>query len=260
MCSSDLIRESGNRKFIPRYFDAKEICGSKIASVLQRTTELEGSFKNYSLHCGGIVIFPDHVPEELKLNDFQIKLNKDEVEEKGLFKIDLLCNRAMAQFNDLSSKELHEYPEEDEETSKMFLSGNSWGVTFAESPAQRKLHREILPKTRQDVIFSLALIRPLPSADGRRGIILDQYHSNRNHEGNLVYDDDGIRFIQKLLNCSESEAEVYRKAFGKKKEDKIAEFAERIKYHPKKYAILKELGYFGLYSFCHAHEIGRAHV
>ena len=247
------IRESGNRKFIPRYFDAKEICGSKIASVLQRTTELEGSFKNYSLHCGGIVIFPDHVPEELKLNDFQIKLNKDEVEEKGLFKIDLLCNRAMAQFNDLSSKELHEYPEEDEETSKMFLSGNSWGVTFAESPAQRKLHREILPKTRQDVIFSLALIRPLPSADGRRGIILDQYHSNRNHEGNLVYDDDGIRFIQKLLNCSESEAEVYRKAFGKKKEDKIAEFAERIKYHPKKYAILKELGYFGLYSFCHAH-------
>jgi DNA polymerase-3 subunit alpha/error-prone DNA polymerase len=247
------IRETGNRNFLPKYFDAEQVCGSKISDVLRRTSELEGSFKNYSLHCGGIVIFPDSVPEELKLNDYQIKLNKDEVEERGLFKIDLLCNRAMAQFNELSSKSLNEYPEEDSATSQLFLSGNSWGVTFAESPAQRKLHKEIIPKTRQDVTFSLALIRPLPSADGRRGAILDQYHLNRNHNGHLVYDDDGIRFIQKLLNCSESEAEIYRKAFGKKKEDKIAEFSERIKYHPQKNLILKELGYFGLYSFCHAH-------
>ena len=247
------IRETGNRKFLPRYFDPEQVCGSRMKNVLQRTQELEGSFKNYSLHCGGIVIFPDHVPQELKINDWQIKLNKDEVEENGLFKIDLLCNRAMAQFNDLSSKSLLDYPEEDDATAQMFLSGNSWGVTFAESPAQRKLHKEIRPQTRQDVIFSLALIRPLPSADGRRGAILDQYHSHRNHHGHLVYDDDGIRFIQNLLNCSESEVEIYRKAFGKKKEDKIAEFAERIKSHPNKSQIMKELGYFGLYSFCHAH-------
>ena len=247
------IRETGFNRFLPKYFDPQSIVGSKINEVTQRTRELEGKFKNYSLHCGGIVIFPDQVPNELKINDFQIKLNKDQIEEQGLFKIDLLCNRGMAQFNELSSKSLEEYPEYDDKTAEMFQRGDAWGVTFAESPAQRKLHREIQPKSRQDIIFSLALIRPLPSADGRRNKILDQFNSERNHRGHLVYDDDGIIYIQKLLNCSESEAEIYRKAFGKKKIEKIAEFSEKIKYHPQKGQILKELGYFGLYSFCHAH-------
>lgn len=247
------IRETGYNRFIPKYFDPNTVMGSRTSQVISRSQEIEGTFKNYSLHCGGIVIFPEKVPEELKINDYQIKLNKEQIEEQGLFKIDLLCNRGMAQFNELSSKPLTDYPEEDEQTSKLFQTGESWGVTFAESPAQRKLHREIQPKTRQDIIFSLALIRPLPSADGRRNKILEQFNSERNHRGHMVYDDDGILYIQNLLNCSESEAEIYRKAFGKRNMDKIEEFAKRIKHHPQRYHILKELGYFGLYSFCHAH-------
>ncbi len=247
------IREHGNRKFMPKYFDFENIAGSRIESILDRAKELEGTFKNYSLHCGGIVVFPDCVPEELKLTNDQIKLNKDEVEQKGLFKIDILCNRGLAQLNELSSRSLEDYPEYDESTANLFRSGNTWGVTFGESPAQRRLHVDVQPKCRKDVIFSLALIRPLPSADGRKIRVLDQFHKERNHRGQLIYDDDGILFIQKLLNCSESDAELYRKGFGKKNKIKMDEFAEKIKYHPEKEFILKELGYFSLYSFCHAH-------
>lgn len=247
------LREIGISKFIPRFFDLDELAGSRIENVAQRTKELEGTFRHYSLHCGGIVIFPDKIPDELKINKEQIKLNKDQIEEQGYFKIDLLCNRGLAQLNDLSSTVLEDYPEEDEFTSKMFQSGNTWGVTFGESPAQRKLHVDVKPANKNDIIFSLALIRPLPSADGRRIRVLEQFNRERNHRGQLVYDDDGILFIQRLLNCSESEAEIYRKAFGKKKEQKIQEFTERIKYHPNKQEILRELGYFSLYSFCHAH-------
>ena len=247
------LREHGTTKFMPKYFDFETVAGARLDSVLNRAKELDGSFKNYSLHCGGIVIFPNAVPEHLKLNDEQIKLNKDEVEKNGLFKIDLLCNRGLAQINDLSSKKLEDYPEYDDATANIFKTGNTWGITFGESPAQRRLHVDVQPKCRKDVIFSLALIRPLPSADGRRIRVLEQFHAERNHRGQLIYDDDGILFIQKLLNCSESEAELYRKAFGKKNQDKINEFTEKIKYHPEKNLILRELGYFSLYSFCHAH-------
>lgn len=247
------IREHGNRMFMPKYFDFESIAGSRIDSIIDRAKQLEGTFKNYSLHCGGIVVFPDCVPDDLKINQDQIKLNKDEIEEQGLFKIDILCNRGLAQLNDLSSRNLENYPEYDEQTANLFKTGNTWGVTFGESPAQRRLHIDVQPNCRKDVIFSIALIRPLPSADGRKIRVLEQFHKERNHRGQLIYDDDGILFIQKLLNCSESEAELYRKAFGKKNQSKINEFSEKIKYHPEKDFIMKELGYFSLYSFCHAH-------
>jgi len=247
------LRELGIRKFIPKHFDLSKLAGSRIEQVLQRAKEIHGQIKNYSLHCGGIVVFDQQVPQNLILKGNQLKLNKDEIEEQGYFKIDLLCNRGLAQLNELSDRPLEQYPEEDESTAKLFQTGDTWGVTFGESPAQRRLHLDIMPKNRNDVIFSLALIRPLPSADGRRLKVLEQFHKSRDHRGQLIYDDDGIFFIQKLLNCSESEAELYRKAFGKKKQDVINEFESRIKYHPNKSEIMKELGYFSLYSFCHAH-------
>lgn len=247
------LREIGINKFIPRHFDPSQLAGSRLEKVLVRTQELKGTLKNYSLHCGGIVIFPESIPEDLLLAENQIKLNKDEVEKNGYFKIDLLCNRGLAQINELSNKPLEDYPEEDEQTAKVFQTGNTWGITFGESPAQRRLHLDIMPRNRSDVIFSLALIRPLPSADGRRIRVLEQFNKHRNHRGHLIYDDDGILFIQNLLNCSESEAEIFRKGFGKKNQELINEFADRIKYHPNKNEIMRELGYFSLYSFCHAH-------
>lgn len=247
------LREFGFRKFIPKNFNLEKIAGSLTPQILSRAQELVGTPKNYSLHCGGIVVFPHAIPDHLKLNNYQIKLNKDQVEQQGYFKIDLLCNRALAQLNDLSDRPLEDYPEFDQPTSKMLCQGKSWGVTFAESPAQRQLHQKIKPQSRSDVTFSLALIRPAPSADNRKITAIQNYHQKNPNCQNIIYDDDGITYIQKLINCSESQAELYRKAFAKKQQDKINEFEKLIKHHPNKNAILKELSYYSLYSFCHAH-------
>jgi DNA polymerase III alpha subunit len=249
------LREIGLHRFLPKGFNLKDVVGDRSDEVLNRAAEIVGDFKNYSLHCGGIVIFPDSVPEELKLNDFQIKLNKDEVEDHKLFKIDILCNRGLAQLNELSNRPLENYPADDEATAKIFSDGCAWGVNFGESPAQRKLHVELQPKCRDDIIFSLALIRPLPSADGKRMQILRQLRQHGNYLGQMVYDDDGIFYIRDLLNCSESEAELYRNAFSKKKYDKIAEFIEKTKYHPNQAQIVNDLNRFSLYSFCRAHAV-----
>lgn len=254
------LRIAGYNRFLPKNYDLQTVAGEQAQSIIEKAKELEGKFSNYSLHCGGIVIFPDSVPEDLKLSDTQVKINKDDVDRMGLFKIDLLCNRGLAQLNELSSRPLEEYPDEDEATARMFCEGRAWGVTFGESPAQRRLHVDIVPRNRDDITFSLGLIRPLPSADGRRLRVLEQFHKERNHRGQLIYDDDGIVFIQNILGCSESDAELYRKAFGKKKQSIIDEFTERIKDHPNKVEILRELGYFALYSFCHAHATSYGHL
>ena len=249
------LREIGTNTFLPKHFNLKEIAGQRTDEILHRAAEIAGTFKNYSLHCGGIVIFPDAIPPELKLNEFQIKLNKDEVEEQNLFKIDLLCNRGLAQLNELSTKALSDYPNDDQATADIFRNGNAWGVTFGESPAQRKLHIELQPKNRDDIIFSLALIRPLPSADGKRMAILRQMRQQGHYLGQMVYDDDGIYYIQNLLNCSESEAETYRNAFSKQKYDKIAEFIDLTTHHPNQTQIVNDLNRFHLYSFCKAHAV-----
>ncbi len=247
------LRDLGHKKFVSRFADIQELAGNNFNKLMSHASELQGKFKNYSLHCGGIVIFPDKVPDELKINDEQIKLNKDQVDEKKLFKIDLLCNRGLSQINELTNKNLEDYPEYDSATAELFRSGKTWGITFGESPAQRRLYADMQPKCRSDISFCLALIRPLPSADGRRKEILQSYADHKDNQNHIVYDDDGIYKIQKLLNCSESEAEIYRKAFAKNKQSVIDEFKSRLFHHPDKDTIFKQLHYFGLYSFCKAH-------
>ena len=241
------LRDMGHRGFVSRHDDLMELAGDRLPELLDRAASIEGGLKNYSLHCGGVVIFEDGVPENLKISDTQIRLNKDEVDEARLFKIDILCNRGLAQLNDLSGRSLESYPETDAETSEVFRSGRTWGITFGESPAQRRLYAEVRPRSRSDVSFCLALIRPLPSADGRRREIL------RDRSSGIVYDDDGIAMIQRVLNCSESEAELYRKSFCRKDEVGISEFKSRISHHPMASDICRQLGYFSLYSFCKAH-------
>lgn len=241
------LRDMGHRSFVPRHSDLADIVGDRMPELLERAAAIEGGLKNYSLHCGGVVIFEDGVPDDLKIGETQIRLNKDEVDEARLFKIDILCNRGLAQLNDLSSRSLESYPETDEATSDIFRSGRTWGITFGESPAQRRLYAEVSPRSRADVSFCLALIRPLPSADGRRREIL------RDRSSGIVYDDDGIAMIQRALNCSESEAELYRRSFCKKDEVGIADFKSRISHHPMASDICRQLGYFSLYSFCKAH-------
>lgn len=245
------LREAGFRGFLPRGFRLEDVAGDRSEEILHRSRALLGCLKNYSLHCGGIVIFPGAVPDELKIAESQISLNKDEVEERGLFKIDLLCNRGISQLDELSSRPLEDYPENDEATARLFRTGDTWGVTFAESPAQRKLHREISPTSRADVAFSLALIRPFPSADGRKLEAIADFHARR--DGSLVYDDDAILMIQRAVGCSESEAEVFRKAFAKQDAEKMGAFSRMLGRHPQRDAIMRQLGYLKLYSFCRAH-------
>lgn len=246
----EAVRMHGYKKQYSKHLDIGEVLGEdKVVDVVNTAKTLLETFRGYSLHCGGIIIFDEKIPDKWILKDNQIKLNKDQVEEKGLIKIDILSNRALAQLNDLDRRRLTEYPEEDEATSELLSTGNNMGITIAESPAMRKIFTSMKPKTRMDVAFALALLRPAAAAEGNKDRILN------GHDPILVFDDDAIDKFQKLLGCSESEADNYRRAFAKNKSDKIEELLTRISDEEDRKLIYDNFRRLSLYSFCKSHAI-----
>lgn len=229
----EAIRRAGYHKFIPRDFDLKKIFPEKEErlEVRKEAQSLEDKFSHYSLHCGGIIIFDEYVPEKLKLDTdtkklskdkikhTQIKLNKDEAEDAGMIKIDILSNRGLSQLICISNKKLNEYDWNDMKVWTYLSKGENLGLTHAESPAMKKILRLIKPKSIGELALCLAIIRPGATANGNKGNFMRNFYNNYLPKTDLhniiIYDDDAIQVIQKLLGCSESDADYYRRGFAK---------------------------------------------
>jgi Bacterial DNA polymerase III alpha subunit finger domain len=128
------------------------------------------------------------------------------------------------------------------------------GVTQAESPAMKRLVRAIKPRSRSDCTLATALIRPV-ATQGRRKASFFQDWSQDKFEDTIVFEDDAIDLIGEILGCDQYEADMWRRAFAKKNEEKMFEFMQLIGNHPRKDDVLlalRELSHFGL---CRAHAI-----
>lgn len=246
----EAVRQHGYKKQYSKHDDLIEILGQeKVEQVLDTARDLYRTFRGYSLHCGGIVIFDNKIPDKLILKGNQIKLNKDQVEDRGFIKIDILSNRALAQLADLDRSSLTNYPETDDLTSELLSSGDNMGITIAESPAMRKIFTSMKPKSRMDVAFALALLRPAAAAEGNKDKILN------GHDPVLVFDDDAIDRFRSMIGCTEAEADNYRRAFAKHKQDKIEELLSRVSSQEDRELILSNFKRLSLYSFCKSHAI-----
>lgn len=257
---------------------------SKLLTTEQETAARElaakktGTFKHYSKHCGGIVIFEEEgeIPDELRLETGdpllgQIKLNKDETEDAGYIKIDLLSNRGLAQLVEaqIESRALLDYPSRDSKTEQLLAQGDNLGLTFGESRGMRKLFLGIKPRFMEDIAIALALIRPAAATRGRKAEFLERWKYGCEEIQSpelrqIIYDDDAISLVRDVLGCSSSEADKWRKVFAKQNP------AGRIQFRKALYAkgilrstqdhIMEELDYLALYSFCKSHAISYAQL
>lgn len=249
------IRDEGHRKFVPRNFKLNKIFDEEETQdrVIDNTKKLIGKFRCYSQHCGGVVILEDDIPEDYLLDNKpkQLKLNKDQAEEQGLIKIDVLSSRGLGQLWEIEKKPIEDYPY-DEEVYKIFHGGYNIGITFGESPAMRKLFRVHKPKSINDIARLLGLVRPCASKSNAH-FNKNKWRSKTAEFRPIVYDDDGTQIIQELLNCTDSEAELYRRAFSKRNEREMLAFNNRIKSHPDRQLIFDNLKFLQHYSFCKSH-------
>jgi DNA polymerase III alpha subunit len=234
------------------YFKDKE----KKKELSKKVKDIKGKFKNYSLHCGGIIFFSNLSDmSKYKIIDRQILLDKVDVESEGFFKIDILANRGLSQLVKIDSKPIDKYDFNDIKTIELLQSGNNIGITFGESPAMRKIFSTLKPKTVLDIAKCLALIRP--------GSTSEQADTIEDLDGDIIFDDDAIQYIQNLLNCSESCADNIRRIYSKGNSLQIGKLElELFDTNPELDIDLigKKLLNLRKYTFCKSHALSYAYL
>ncbi len=181
----------------------------------------------------------------------------------------------MSQLFSIDKKPLLEYDFFDKKTIELLCSGNNIGITFAESPAMRKVLTLYKPKSIQDIAKCLALIRP--GADKKdkkdkkdnktKDIEIDneenEYLVDLDENSNIIFDDDAIYYIMNLLDCDENKADSIRRLYAKNNKEGINdfEFDLCLKYpNIDINELSNKLINLKKYSFCKSHAISYAYL
>ncbi|MEP5339208.1 MAG: DNA polymerase III subunit alpha [Algibacter sp.] len=213
------------------------------AETLNLARSLEGSVRNTGIHACGVIITPDDitkfVPVSLaKDSDLYVtQFDNSVVEDAGLLKMDFLGLKTLTLIKDTVKivKAKHDilldpesFPLDDEETYALFQRGETVGVFQYESPGMQKHLRDLKPTVFDDLIAMNALYRPgpmeyIPSFVRRKHGDEDiEYDLPAMEEylketyGITVYQEQVMLLSQKLADFTKGEADVLRKAMGKK--------------------------------------------
>ena len=213
------------------------------AQVLHEAERLEGSVRNTGLHAAGIIIAPDDLMSIIPVctaKDSSLLVTQIEgsiIEEAGVIKMDFLGLKTltiiknaldMIRVNHGVEIEIDEIPLDDEETFRLYQHGDTIGTFQFESPGMQKYLRDLRPDQFADLIAMNALYRPGPIAyipnfidrkHGREAISYDLPEMAEYLEesyGITVYQEQVMLLAQKLAGFSKGDADVLRKAMGKK--------------------------------------------
>lgn len=258
---------TGLKKQIPKHELNKTIQSfdktTRIRIHLKKKHLLD-SFRTYSLHCGGIIYYPDGVPQDKVLEKNkpsiiqQVTLNKEDVSKEKHFKIDILSSRGLAiLYEILGHNILFEEPILDSNVFDMLSNGFNIGLTLAESPLMRTTLIKMKPQSIDDLAICLSIIRPA----ARKAKSCESIEEIGN---NFVYDDDAIIEIARVLSCTQAQADKYRRIFAKQDEKGIKEF-KKVLAHSKvpvetKITLLESLEDLAKYSFCKSHAYSYAQL
>ena len=266
-------------------------------TTLQMAQVLEGSVRNTGIHACGVIITPDDITQFVPVANSKDKesglcatqFDNSVVESAGLLKMDFLGLKTLTLIKDTvkivkarTGIELipDEFPLDDEKTYELFQRGETVGIFQYESKGMQKYLKELKPSVFDDLIAMNALYRPGPMEyipsfiarkHGHEEITYDlddmeEYLDNT--YGITVYQEQVMLLSQKLAGFSKGEADVLRKAMGKKKFDLIEELRPKFlnggekNGHPKEVLekIYKDWEAFASYAFNKSHSTCYAYI
>jgi DNA polymerase-3 subunit alpha len=258
--------------------------------------KLEGLLRNASTHAAGVVIAPEPLEKFVPLlrlpdDQFVTQFDMHDLEALGLLKMDFLGLRNLTILSDVQKLvrerkgldiKLEEIPLDDPATYELIRSGATTGVFQLESAGMRALIRRLLPTEFRDLIAILALYRPGPLESGMVDDYIERKHGRQPvtypHErvrdileetyGLPIYQDQVMLMAQKLAGFSLAEADVLRKAMGKKKPEVMAEMREKFVAgcvqngiaQEEAEAIFADIEKFASYAFAKAHAAAYAFI
>jgi len=256
---------------------------------------LQGLARQAGMHAGGLIIAPGDVVNWAPLfkqsgtDIVMTQFDMNHVEKVGLIKMDLLGLRTLTVLQEtcrLVEKyynikiDLWKIPENDEKTYRLFGNGDTIGVFQFESQGMQDYLRKLKPTNIDDLIAMAALYRPGPMDNidtyihrkhGKEkvsyphqelGAILDVTH------GVIIYQEQVMRIAQRMAGFTLGEADILRKAMGKKKAEAMEEMRKKFidgavaRHIDKKKAseVFDLMAKFAQYGFNKAHATMYAHV
>ncbi|MCF8241122.1 MAG: DNA polymerase III subunit alpha [Melioribacteraceae bacterium] len=214
-----------------------------IQELIQYSRILEGMNRNASKHAAGVVIAPGEVSDYVPLAragsdaDIVTQFNMKELDNAGLLKMDFLGLRTLTIIRDTLSLveknynkklDIDDIPLDDEKTYKLFSKGQTTAVFQFESGAMREYLKKLRPTSIKDLAAMNALYRPGPMdfiddfIDRRHGRKKIEYlhpvleNILKETYGIIVYQEQVIQIANKVAGMSLAEADLLRRAMGKK--------------------------------------------
>ena len=211
--------------------------------TIQQAKVLEGSLRNTGIHACGVIITPNDITQFVpvataKDSDlFVTQFDNSVVEDAGLLKMDFLGLKTLTLIKDTVKlvKYKHNidldpdsFPLDDVKTYELFQRGETVGIFQYESAGMQKYLKDLKPTVFADLIAMNALYRPgpleyIPSfvdrKNGNEEITYDLPAMEEYLEetyGITVYQEQVMLLSQKLAGFSKGDADVLRKAMGKK--------------------------------------------
>ena len=216
--------------------------------VFDLAMQLEGTIRSHGVHAAGVVIAPDDIVKFAPLEMAQkgvvaTQYPMGPVEELGLLKMDFLglsnltvINNALRIIRRVYKAEidLSQIPNDDPATFELLQRADTTGVFQLESAGMKRYLRELGPTLFEDIIAMGALYRPGPMSEIPRFIkgkndpsSITYLHGSlepilQDTYGVMVYQEQIIKLLQLVAGYSPGEADLVRKAIGKKKRDIMA--------------------------------------
>lgn len=222
----------------------------EVKKLIDTAATLEGMPRHASTHAAGVVITQDPLTHYLPLykntdGPVTTQFAKETVEELGLLKMDLLGLRTLTVIDDAvhlikestgTELNLEQLPRDDAAVYEMLSRGEASGIFQLESSGMRAILRDMRPEVFEDIIAVVALYRPGPLGSGmvddfiknKHGLSQVQYlHPKlepilKDSYGVILYQEQVMYIASNLAGFTFGEADLLRRAMGKKKPEIIA--------------------------------------
>jgi DNA polymerase-3 subunit alpha len=221
----------------------------QIKKLIDMASLLEGMPRHASTHAAGVVITREPLTHYLPLykaadGPLTTQFAKDQIEELGLLKMDLLGLRTLtviAETIRLISRsrgetlDLDNIPLDDQKTFALLSAGETAGVFQLESSGMRAILKDLRPEAFEDIVALVDLYRPGPLGSGMVENFVKRKHGQKkitylhprlepilkDTYGVILYQEQVMRIASDLAGFTLSEADLLRRAMGKKKPEII---------------------------------------
>ena len=215
-----------------------------VHKLIDYARAIEGLPRHSSTHAAGVVIARDplteYMPVQVVDGTLVTEYDKDHVEELGLLKMDFLGLRTLTVIGDALKNikkthgidiDINAIPLEDKKTTDMLCAGRTDAVFQLESEGMTNLVRELHPERFEDLIPLVALYRPGPLGSGMVDDFIGGRHGTKTPHylhpslepilketfGVVLYQEQVMQIVQVLANFTLGQADILRRAMGKKK-------------------------------------------